>query len=164
MAKGRPRTNPETLKKQGTYRKDRHEGRSMEALPGTNILIVPPAPDWLGARGKAEWVRLVPLLLAAKTLAQTDLGMLALACNEWECYIEASTEAREIGRYYTVMGKDGNVAFRQVHPIHSVSRDHLRNYIALCNEFGLSPAARAKVPHEKETQASKMSGLLRKAI
>ncbi len=100
------------------------------------------------------------LLDKVKILSKTDLATLTALCNEWDEYIRSSTEAKMTGRYFKILGKptqtindDGDVEYQdnvvsiQIHPIHTISQQHLKAYISLCNEFGLSPASRAKVPH-----------------
>jgi P27 family predicted phage terminase small subunit len=163
-ARGRPRKSDNDLKKEGTYRKDRHAGKSMKPMPGTMITALPSPPDWLDDLGQKEWERLISLLDKAKMLASTDLGMLTMLCNEWSCYISAVLEIRDTGRFYKTMN-NGLVTSTQIHPLHTISQQHLKAYIGMCNEFGLSPASRAKVPHEApEKEETRVSKLLRKAL
>jgi phage terminase small subunit len=86
-------------------------------------------------------------------------------CNEWQNYVQASSEAKDVGRYYTIMGKDGKAAAIQIHPIHTICQQHLKAYIDLCNQFGLSPLSRARVPHQNvESTKSEMEKMLRKSL
>lgn len=75
----------------------------------------PPVPPWLSDAAKVHWLELVPIGLEMRSLAKTDGPMLALLC---ECLVDylASRTASAAARTQSLMG-----------------------------EFGLSPAARAKV-------------------
>jgi P27 family predicted phage terminase small subunit len=178
MAKrGRPRKADALHKVDGTYRKDRHAS-TMAVIPGTQIEAPPSPPEWLGSYGADEWSRLVSLLDKVKILSKTDLATLTALCNEWDEYVRSSIEAKLVGRYYKIFGKpteakndDGdieyidNVVSVQIHPLHTITQQHLKMYISLCNEFGLSPASRAKVPHESaDERKTPMAKRLRNAL
>lgn len=95
-----------------------------------------------------------------KILHKTDLGLLAMLCREWENYIDAEQTAKEVNRYYeTEKGYIG------IHPLHTISQQHLKAYIQLCNEFGFSPASRSRISMPADEKiVSKAALLLKKAV
>lgn len=126
---------------------------------------LPQPPPFLSEEGIAEWDSKVSVLKRMDLLARSDLGLLAALCMEWENYVRAEAAAREHGRYYAVKDEEGGVKYWGLHPAHTVAQQHLKAYIALCNEFGFSPASRSKIGAKGDAKPlTKAGALLKRAV
>ncbi len=119
-----------------------------EANPDEPIVATaaPDCPTWLTGEAKAEWTRIVPSLITRNTLSVADRGHLAGMCYWWGVFVKAQKACA------------GKVKFKG-NPV-----DHPRviliqswkEYSKAAQQFGLSPAAKARVqssPDEKKPDA-----------
>ncbi len=83
----------------------------------------PPMPRGLSYWARAEWRRVVPLLLDAGTLSTLDLAALTLYCEGWSSYRMSLRDGDERAR--------------------ARAGAHL---LKIITEFGLSPRSRVRVP------------------
>lgn len=119
----------------------------------------PKRPLWIVGRAKAEWDRIVPLLLELRLLAK--IHMMALAA-----YCQAAAELEEATR---ILNRDGRmletpalnragepvtdmrddklvvVTILKIHPMVKLQRDALGRVNASLAAFGLSPSTLSKV-------------------
>lgn len=107
--------------------------------------VMPAAPDRLGDIGRDHWEVRVRELHKSKALAACDLGLLEALCIEWEEYLKHRELQRDLKSYYAIKGEDGKPRSWQPHPVHYNGTNHLREYTRLCQEFGFSPASRARI-------------------
>lgn len=150
--------------KKGTLQKCR-TAKPSQILPGINISAPPTPPEWLGDYGRQEWIDKVDMLDRMKMLHKTDMGLLAMLCKEWQNYVEAETSLDKHSRYYSVKGEGESVKYWGIHPGHTISQQHLKAYITLCNEFGFSPASRSRISMPTDEKiVSKAALLLKKAV
>lgn len=125
----------------------------------------PAPPDDLGDEGKKHWEVVVRILQDLRVITPLDLFNLRALCIEWECYLKLRKEQIDHASYYAVKDDAGKVRSWQPHPVHYNGTNHLREYTRLCNEFGLTPAARARIGvTAQETATSKAASLLKKAV
>lgn len=127
----------------------------------------PPAPDDLGMEGKKHWEVVVRELTKIRLLTPVDLFALRAMCVEWECYLMHRAEQMADGKksYYAVKDQDGKVKSWQPHPVHYNGTNHLREYMKLAAEFGLTPAARAQIGiGATEMPKTKAAELLKRAV
>lgn len=109
--------------------------------PGT-----PPCPRWLLPEGKREFRRIVrELKPIPRLLTRLDGSALAAACQSWARYREAEDFLAKQGMTYVVKGDDGSPRYVAQFPQVSISRQSLYLYLRFCQEFGLTPAARARM-------------------
>lgn len=162
---GRPRTTAAEKRKKGSLNRTREKAREAAEMKVVKINEYPTPPAGLGPEGKAHWEVVVRELTDLRLLSKIDLFNLRALCIEWECYIEHRAEQRKVKSYYGIKGDDGKVKSWQPRPVHYNGTNHLREYLRLCNEFGLSPAARARIGiSAQETVKSKAASLLKKAV
>jgi P27 family predicted phage terminase small subunit len=156
--KGRPRKADSIKKQQGTLKSNRVNKNA----PAFGIEPVPDPPAYLTKWGIAEWNRLADQLHRQGLLQKTDWSMLGAACLEWQCYVQHREEQQDVGSYYKIPGKFGDSV--QPHPLHYNGNNHLKNYVAICREFGFTPAARSKisVPQDLNKKQSPISSVLKK--
>lgn len=98
----------------------------------------PPAPKWLPAYGKAEWKRLVPILVADRKLAVHELQSVESYCIS----VARIREAEEIiaSEGLVIMGARGP----QRHPATAILKEHQEAARRLLIELGGTPASRGK--------------------
>jgi P27 family predicted phage terminase small subunit len=97
----------------------------------------PECPSWLKGESRREWFRVVPILLARKTLGQADFGHLAGMCDWWGQYVMARLRVRKLGsKSYKGHLMD--------HP-RVVMNTAWKEYSKAAQQFGLSPASKARV-------------------
>jgi len=162
---GRPRTTKAEKLQKGSVNTTREKARAKADMKVFKINEYPPAPQDLGAEGKAHWDVIVRELTDLRALSKMDLFNLRALCIEWECYIMHRQRQMEegIGSYFEVETKTGVQVLP--HPVHYNGTNHLREYMKICNEFGLSPASRARIGlASAEPNKSKAAELLKKAV
>lgn len=120
----KPRKSVEVLKKQGTFRKHRHEGRDAPKPPPVNG--VPVGPDWLTDSQRAIFDRKAAELVEVGVLTTLDIDMLGMYCRLYEL-IQTSSE------------------------VNSAMFGQLRS---LANDLGLTPAARERLTVKKPEKAA----------
>lgn len=127
--KGPPPTPTAILKARGSWRA---EARKDEPRPA---LAAPTCPEWMPDDGKAEWKRVVGELSGLGLLTRLDRAALAVYCQAWSDFVLASTQSDS----FTVR----DVAAKRM--------------IAAAAQFGMSPAARARVQASKPESKSDKS-------
>lgn len=105
---------------------------------------VPQPPDWLDEIGTKEWWAITGILNQMGLLSRADSTAI-------ECYCEAYSRYRKA---QAVVAKTGpvilspNKQYPMVGPHHSVLRQALKDVKSFLIEFGLTPAARARMGQE----------------
>lgn len=130
-----PSKNPlptEVLKARGTYRKDRRPGE-----PGDEV-DAPDCPEFLDGEGRAEWERLVPLLLERRTMSLAAAGTLAGMCQNWSLFVEAS-------KRLNALIVDPKAKAMDLRRWSTLAHETYGHYLRAVQEFGLTPASKAKV-------------------
>jgi len=111
---------------------------NISALPGA-LDKPPPAPAWLPRFAKAEWARVVPALVKARSLAQHELSTVESYCiavariRECEAFIQKNG--------LTYVSPTGESKRRPETTIHKESIEAARRLAAEC---GITPASRSK--------------------
>lgn len=106
----------------------------------------PRCPGWLDAAGKACWKETVANLAALGLLARTDGKALAGFCERWSFYLRVVKALR------AVTGLEDHKTLMTM--ASAAYRDCIRG----CQEFGLSPSARARVQVPGKKAATKGKG------
>ena len=109
----------------------------------------PACPDWLDARAKSAWANIVPELLAVGVLTVADGMALQQLC---EAYADWKS-ACEIIAAEGILSTDSQGNSRK-HPAAQVKADADKRVRAWLVEFGLTPAARAKLSGGKSAADS----------
>lgn len=109
--------------------------------------IEPPlCPDHLTAEAKAEWMRIVPELLALHILAKVDMAALAMYCQAYGRWVQAErkiSEAQADGKAgVIVMSPNG---YPIMSPWLIVANKAMEQCKAFMVEFGMSPSSRARI-------------------
>ena len=121
---------PKALKiLQGTARPCRTAGNEFEAVA---VRSVPLPPDWLGERGRQAWNIIAGEFVEKGMLSWLDLPMLEILCDNLEDYHECREKMKK------AIGQDRLV-------LHNGKRKAAEVIIKIGIQFGLMPAARAKM-------------------
>lgn len=109
---------------------------------------IPPCPDHLDERARNEWDRITPLLLTAGLLSTVDMAALAMYCVAYSRWVLAEERIK----FLAVMdpARDGLTSqttngFEQLSHWYVISNKAQETLKSCLAEFGLSPAARARV-------------------
>ena len=122
-------------------------------------------PDWLCDVGREEWNRIEPDLIELGLLTNIDVNILAIYCDAYAKYIEASQYIQQHGMVMEYENKNGVVNL-VANPYVAVANKYSTIIKKYCEEFGLTPTSRAKISipkkaaSENETSNSRVSGLL----
>jgi len=132
--KGRPPKPKAQHKKQGTYRKDRHD-----PAPADVIKKLPTARTWLSKRAKEKWRQAGTILVKSRLLTELDLDALASYCEAWSSWREAIDAVEKYGQF--VDTEHGP----KKHPAQQIAEASHRTMLALQERLGLLPLARQRL-------------------
>jgi P27 family predicted phage terminase small subunit len=129
--------------------------KSKDPAPPEDLLMV------MDDRAKAEWIRVVPLLVDAGVLTDVDLTSLANYCIAYSQLIGAQELINLNGLFYTTTTKDG-AEMQRKNPMIEVVNLAMRNMLAFASEFGLTPSSRSRLKVEKAPEEDPMENLLKR--
>ena len=116
-------------------------GRKPDVIaPGSSAVTeLPKTPSWLSNDAKAEWRRVLPILVnERRTLTLADLATFGAYCS---AVGEISEAARIIAREGMVVpGASGP----KKHPAVAIKSDAMTQARLLANELGLTPVSRSR--------------------
>lgn len=121
--------------------------KNQEPIPPTGR---PHCPDYLGLIAKAEWQNICDQLDKMSLLSTADRAALELYCQAYERYRDAEAKVRQFGEVIISPAQK----FPMVSPYAVAMNRNLDVCRRLLIEFGLTPAARARVattPQDKAT-------------
>lgn len=102
------------------------------------IASVPRPPAWLSKDAKAEWKRVMPLLIERRILTDADLGMVESYCTAIARIREAErTIAKEGATFQAVSGP-------KRHPAVTVQDAAMKTARLCAAELGLTPVSRSR--------------------
>jgi len=120
--------------------------------PNTNNIKAPP---WLSPFAKREFKKMVKELLEVDLITNVDVNAMAMYCDAYGNYVECTKVIQEEGLMveYTNKAAETN---KVPHPLLTKQKALFEQMKALSTEFGLTPAARAKIaiPRQVETEES----------
>src|SRR5690606_2563309 len=107
------------------------------------------APTWLSKEAKKVFNQLVKELADTKLLTNVDVHILALWCDAYVDYINCTKIIEQEGLMveYTNKAAETN---KVAHPLMTKKKQLAEQMRALASEFGLTPAARAKLAIPKD--------------
>lgn len=117
------------------------KGTRTEILPTDEAMPddLPAPPDWLSEEGRAEWVRVLPVLLTERrTLSIADFGIFANYCEACGTVVKASRIVRDEGLTFT--GPSGI----KRHPAVGIRDAAMTQARQMAAELGLTPASRGR--------------------
>ena len=105
----------------------------------SGLAAVPRPPSWLSKDAKAEWRRVVPLLVERRILTDGDLGTVANYCNAIATVRQAQAE---LARGLTFEVKATGQVKR--HPAAGIVAEFSGLALRLAAELGLTPVSRSR--------------------
>lgn len=112
----------------------------------------PRIPAGLGKHGRAEWKRIVPLLMQMRVLTLKDRSALQAYCESWQEFIEARDHVRKHGQVYQSEQVNGALVWKR-NPASQVMVEQSRLLLAYMQSFGLTPSSQSKVASIKDDKA-----------
>lgn len=111
-------------------------------------------PDWLCDVGRAEFKRLESDLINLGLLTNLDVNQLAIYCDAYAKYVDATTEIDRNGLVIESINKMGVTNF-VTSPYVQIAAKYAEIVKKYCDEFGLSPSSRARmaIPKKGEDQS-----------
>jgi P27 family predicted phage terminase small subunit len=100
----------------------------------------PKMPSWLKGRARAAWKEMVPELARIGLLTIVDGHALAVYCEAWATYVEASEIVRAEG--ILIESYRGGKA---KNPAAQIMRDSADLMMKVGGQYGLTPATRARL-------------------
>ncbi|MER9820300.1 phage terminase small subunit P27 family [Mesorhizobium sp. M0129] len=110
---------------------------TVTALDGA-LSRAPSPPPWLPKHGKAEWKRVLPVLVEARKIGAHELQTVEAYCVAVARIREAEEIVQREG--LTFMSQSGP----KRHPAGTILKDAMESARRLADALGLTPAARAK--------------------
>ena len=109
----------------------------------TPTIEAPPRPEHLDARARAEWDRLVALLVELRVLSALDRAALAAYCVAWSRWSETeeALASLDIHQLYS----ETETGYRQSHPLLVIARQAQMDMRAWAVELGITPSSRSRV-------------------
>ncbi len=140
----------EIKKAEGTYRKDR--APKNEIKPSIEVGLTP--PNDLNEWGQKYWLDIMSEYVSIGLVTRVDVEALHSCCTWYGLMREAQdiiaakgleVEVEKVtpnGESYTVT---------ETNPMIMVADKAFKNYIAMCKEFGLTPASRSRISAPDQT-------------
>jgi P27 family predicted phage terminase small subunit len=150
---GPPPTPTPILNARGSWRAKAREKSGEPKLP----VETPSCPSWLSKEAKAEWRRQVAALVRMGVLAKADRAALAVFCEAWSEFQQAS---ETIGRSGLLL-KDPETGALKRNPLLKVRNDAADRVVQLAGQFGFTPAARTRLRATQEDKKDDPQGKAR---
>jgi len=118
-------------------------GLSKQELSGNRgpAVKIPTPPDHLGGEALAEWGRITGELYSLGLVTAIDRAALALYCESWGLYVQASEQLKALGGALVVEHPNG---FKGPSPWLGIRDKAAEQCRRLLVEFGMSPSSRSR--------------------
>ena len=136
---GRPRLPIEIKRLRGTLQKSRAPKHLVEIVDG-----FPPPPAWFSPRAAEIYMEHQAMIVAANVHSAVDVTALIMLSLRMEEIQICTLLIEDLGRIISKKGASGR-DIDIVNPAIQQRSDAMRHAQQLLNDFGLSPAARARV-------------------
>jgi P27 family predicted phage terminase small subunit len=134
-----------------------------EPQPPISEEVIPP-PEYLSGYAKDEWIRLARELFYLRLLTVVDINVLAAYCQAYKRWREAEEALQELATSLPLKGlmlRDRRGGALQRNPLVSIAQHACADMVRYAAEFGLTPAARARIAlGPVDNRAAKFGGLL----
>lgn len=113
------------------------------------------APEWLSSTAKEEFERVVTEAGSINLLDNLDLGILAIYCNAYNCYVNLTNEIKQTGYLGERESRYGT--YETVHPLLSAQEKYVKQIMQCSTKLGLATTDRLKliVPTKDESATNK---------
>lgn len=142
------------LKKQGTYRKDRHGNRLEGAIK--TVETPPEPPSHFGERHRNTWARVCREVFELGILAKPDVYILEMFVSYWLLWQDAQAEVQKSG--VTIVDEDSGKLIKN--PAVSVMADAAKTVKEIAGLIGFSPRARMGIKTEAKESVDPFASFL----
>ena len=120
---------------------------------GREQLFLP--PDWLCEKAREEFNRVVEEAGHVELLDNLDLGILAMYCNAYDCYVDITEKIQKTG--YLGIRVTANDEYETVHPLIVAQEKYVKQIMQCSTKLGLATTDRLKliVPKKEESSTNK---------
>jgi P27 family predicted phage terminase small subunit len=139
---GPPRTPTKILELRGSWLAKKRRRREPQPPPAQGT---PRCPQWLEPSAKAVWRQLAPRLAQLGLLTPLDVFAFARYCEHYAEWQRCREFIHDHGSRYAVRDESGQVVAVRLFPEAIQERMHSKLLVDIEREFGLTPAARAKL-------------------
>lgn len=150
MGRRGPKPAPTVIRKMRGDRKDRIPANEPQPPPGA-----PTPPIELSPTALAEWQRITPILDRSRVLTEADGAALAIYCETFAEWIDATRRVRRQGMLLPTAA--GGL---KVNPLAAVAAKARTDAARLLTEFGLTPSSRSRVTTLPDAAADPMAEFL----
>lgn len=121
------------------------------------VVVLPKPPSFLMPLAKKHWKELGAELMRFGLLTTIDLDAFAACCNSYATWVDAMNQIKKTGSL--VRSRNGDP---MLSPYIGIAEKALSRMLQYQKEFGLTPAARARVSVEKEEDEDEFEAFLKK--
>lgn len=139
MAGRKPKAT-DTLRAQGTYRKDRHKDRI-----DPNKALSPSPVDWLTDEEKEVWAQWHEYLQRNDILKETDEVAFGMLCKIFVRVQKLSKTLPGPTKFVINHKSDSGASVKKRNPLYDILSDSENKLLKLLTEFGMTPVSRARV-------------------
>lgn len=159
MMKGRKPVPTKLKLLHGTYRNDRANKNEIRP-PVPNSTPYP--PRFMNREAKAEWQRMVKLLMQLGLYTECDRAALTMYCQAWGRWVKAEVALAKQGEILTSKKDDESGGGSYQNPWRheaNKAQDQIKRMLA---EFGLTPSSRARLMAPQVHEADPFAEFLAK--
>lgn len=117
----------------------------------------PKMPSHLGEKAQREWRRVVREVSAMKILTSADADALALYCQTYQRWVEASEKIDEEGMVVTT-----DNGYPVMSPYITIVNQCIKTMQRLLTEFGMTPASRSRIRVPEKQNDDEFDAFLRR--
>ena len=117
---------------------------------------LPECPEFLNAKAKREWARIVPELALIGLVTEIDRAALAACCQVYGRWVEAEMKVAEEGVIIT-----SKTGYTIPAPSLTIASKAMRQMLAPAAEFGMTPSSRTRIRLGPMLPADPFDDLLR---
>lgn len=114
----------------------------------------PTCPGHLSKEAKAEWRRIMPILINLGIMTKIDRAALAAYCQSYGRWVEAEKKADEKGP--VIKSPTGDIRTNPYLVVANRAMDNMRKFLV---EFGMTPSSRSRITAEKKPEAGEYDDL-----
>ena len=132
-------------------------GRPLNDAEPKPRTVKPKMPAHLGEKAQKEWRRVVRELSAMKLLTSADADALALYCQTYQRWVDASEKIDEEG-----MVVKTDTGYPVMSPYITIVNQCIKTMQRLLTEFGMTPASRSRIRVPEKPEDDDFDAFLRR--
>ena len=114
----------------------------------------PACPTHLSRIAKAEWKRIIPMVVNLGLMTKMDRAAMAAYCQSYGRWVDAENKVKERGD--VVKTPDGKIVPNPYLGVANRAMDNMRKFLV---EFGMTPSSRSRLSAEKQEKSGEYDNL-----